>query len=645
VFAKIDEGNSFVLDKDQQVCAFLKWDDWPASAQDYDLYIYRESPANADGQPADKPKLVASSTNLQSGTQSPTESVCYTNPSNALKGFSVAIRRDNATSAPRFDLYTTVGPLQYNAESGSILEPATSPHALAVGAACWLNESLEPFSSQGPTIDGRTKPDITAPDGVSTATLLEQPFSSSCFGRVGFYGTSASAPHVTGAAALLEQAHPTWGPSQLQLELEGSALDVADPGKDNEYGSGLLALGTAPPSPPAPPSPAAAAAGSPTVTGTPQQGRTLTATPGSWSGAAVVIYSYQWQRCTVGGVACTDLAGTFGSTYTPVAADVGSALRVVVTATNTGGSSSSTSQPTSAVLPTAPENTLPPVLGGYARAGSTLTTSLGTWSGNGPFTYSVDWRRCDVAGAACVSTGVRGTSYAVVAGDLGSRMRAYVTASNSGGGTTTPSAPSAAVGSAPPENTKAPQVTGTAKVGSLLTADPGTWIDVRSYRYRWWRCVGTTCAYVDGATSPTFLLRAGDAGATFRVVVTASNPGGASTAHSDPTAVVAATVATRPALLAGAVAVSRRPVAGGTFTAKVALRRSDGGKLATARVGCGARIDGRALRVVRHNFAGRVATCTWALPAWSAGKQITGTVRVAAGTLVARRSFRARIAD
>ena len=84
-------------------------------------------------------------------------------------------------------------------------------------------------------------------------------------------------------------------------------------------------------------------------------------------------------------------------------------------------------------------------------------------------------------------------------------------------------------------------------------------------------------------------------------------------------------------------------MAGGTFTAKVALRRSDGGSLATARVGCGARVAGRALRVVPHEVANRVATCTWALPAWSGGKRITGTVRVTAGGLVTRRAFRAKV--
>ena len=639
-FAKIDEGNSFFLDKDQQVCAYLKWDDWPASAQDYDLYIYRESPANPNGQPADKPKLVASSTNLQSGTQSPTESVCFTNPSNALKGYDVAIRRDNATATPRFDLFTTVGPLQYNVHSGSLLEPAASPHALSVGAACWFNGSLEPYSSQGPTIDGRTKPDLTGPDGVSTATLNSSPRLSFCFGKIGFYGTSAAAPHVTGAAALLEQAHPDWNPSQVQLELQSTALDIGIPGRDNETGSGLLTMGSAPPSPPAPPSPGPPAA-APAITGTAQQGKVLAATTGAWTGPAVVLYKYQWQRCTAAGAACADLAGALGATYQPVAADVGAALRVVVTAVNTGGSSSSMSAPTAAVLPAAPESTAPPVLGGFAREGSTLTTSLGTWNGS-PTTYAVDWRRCDTAGAGCVSTGATGTSYAVVARDLGSRMRAYVTASNAGGGSTAVSGASSVVGFAAPENRQPPQVTGTPRAGSALTAAPGDWVDAASYGYRWWRCVGSTCAYVAGATDSTFVLRDTDAGATFRAVVTATNPSGSSTAHSKPTAVVAARVAS-PALLAGVAALSRRPVAGGTFTAKIALRRSDGAGMTGVSVTCGARSAGKPLHVTRHRFASRVATCTWTLPEWTAGKQISGTIRVAVGKLVARRSFSATI--
>ena len=197
------------------------------------------------------------------------------------------------------------------------------------------------------------------------------------------------------------------------------------------------------------------------------------------------------------------------------------------------------------------------MLGGYAREGSALTTSLGVWNSSSTVTYTVDWRRCDTAGTGCVTTGGTGTSYAVTARDLGGRMRAYVTASNAGGNSTAVSGPSSVVGFAPPENRRAPEVTGTPRVGSTLTAAPGDWLEAASYGYRWWRA--------SDRRAPTSPARPTDVraprnrcGATFRAVVTATDPSGSSTAHSDATDVVSARVAS-PALLAGAAAVSRRP--------------------------------------------------------------------------------------
>ena len=79
----------------------------------------------------------------------------------------------------------------------------------------------------------------------------------------------------------------------------------------------------------------------PTISGTPQDGQTLTLTNGSWSGDAPFTYTYQWQRCDSAGNNCTDIPGATGSTYALTSDDVGSTVRGVVTATNSGGSATS----------------------------------------------------------------------------------------------------------------------------------------------------------------------------------------------------------------------------------------------------------------------------------------------------------------
>ena len=80
----------------------------------------------------------------------------------------------------------------------------------------------------------------------------------------------------------------------------------------------------------------------PTVSGTAQQGQTLTADSGSWSGTAPISYTYQWQRCSPG---CSNISGATNSTYLVAAADVGATLRVAVTGSNSSGSSASILEP------------------------------------------------------------------------------------------------------------------------------------------------------------------------------------------------------------------------------------------------------------------------------------------------------------
>jgi hypothetical protein len=85
----------------------------------------------------------------------------------------------------------------------------------------------------------------------------------------------------------------------------------------------------------------------PAVTGTPQQGQSLSASNGTW-GNTPTGYAYQWQDCDPTGVTCTDIADATGQTYLVQPSDVGETLRVRVTATNRFGSTMSTSTVTAA---------------------------------------------------------------------------------------------------------------------------------------------------------------------------------------------------------------------------------------------------------------------------------------------------------
>lgn len=86
----------------------------------------------------------------------------------------------------------------------------------------------------------------------------------------------------------------------------------------------------------------------PSISGRAVQGQTLTETHGAWTGAPTA-YAYQWEDCDGSGGACSAIAGATAQTYTLTAADVGHTIRVVESATNTGGTSAAPSAPTAVV--------------------------------------------------------------------------------------------------------------------------------------------------------------------------------------------------------------------------------------------------------------------------------------------------------
>jgi hypothetical protein len=236
----IDEGNQLngffgVLFAGDPAAAELKWDDpFGASCRDYDLYLKRTD--DNTGLPI---TVAASETRQNDGGcvpgANPVEQFATTVP--VTDTYHLTIQKHAAATDANLDLYSAYQDIEYVVTAGSVLQPADNRNTLTVGAVNWNSpNAIEPFSSLGPTTDDRTKPDIVGPDGVSTAT----------YGPSAFYGTSAAAPHLAGAAALVKQRLPCYTPAQLKAFLETNVVDLGPAGKDNTFGSGRLSLGTLP---------------------------------------------------------------------------------------------------------------------------------------------------------------------------------------------------------------------------------------------------------------------------------------------------------------------------------------------------------------------------------------------------------------
>jgi|GEM_PF-1576564 len=196
---------------------------------------------------------------------------------------------------------------------------------------------------------------------------------------------------------------------------------------------------------PAPPPPVNTAR--PTVSGTATSGQTLSASPGIWAGSPTG-FGYQWQRCDSSGANCSAIPGASSQSHVLAGADVGSRLRVSVLATSAAGESAPASSAPTEVVTGPPLNVVLPSISGTAKAGQTLTAGPGTWSGS-PTGFGYQWQRCDSSGANCSALpGSNSSTYLLGEADVGTTLRVAVTASNSAGPSTTPSAQTAVVSQA-----------------------------------------------------------------------------------------------------------------------------------------------------------------------------------------------------
>ena len=196
------------------------------------------------------------------------------------------IRRNAATpvgaTADRVEVALAGGGLIESGLSdraGSAAKPVVdskNPGLVAVGAVevnpglrLAGTDGIAYYSSQGPTSDGRVKPDVSAPSG----------FDSVSFGGQ-FSGTSSASPTAAGVAAVLKGAGLAATPAALAAQVQRFVKDKGTKGWDNAYGAGAVLL-------PAPPSTPAAVADGRYVPITPV--RALDTRPASAVGPATLI--------------------------------------------------------------------------------------------------------------------------------------------------------------------------------------------------------------------------------------------------------------------------------------------------------------------------------------------------------------------
>jgi subtilisin family serine protease len=203
------------------------WNAWPSTNQDYDLYLYDHTMTDIwDGSEAIQDGI---------GIDNPIEIVPPAGPFDP-ESACLVLASWSSSQNHFFHINVELNEVQapYRVREGSLDTPADASGALAVGAINWATDILEPFSSSGPSDDGRNKPGICGFDNTFSHQSGLNPF----------FGTSAATPHVAGMASLLLQNNTSLSPDQLKNELINNARFNSNYSVNNLCGfnSGALLL-------------------------------------------------------------------------------------------------------------------------------------------------------------------------------------------------------------------------------------------------------------------------------------------------------------------------------------------------------------------------------------------------------------------
>ena len=248
-FSQADECNGVFIQLEpfEGFTAQLRWEDsWGGASSDLNLYLISLS-GNTLRLPED---AVDKSEEVQAGRAGdiPFEIIGIEYGEIPDGVYCLAVNKHSG-STPRWVqilVWGAAGPLQHYTPDHSITIPAESdnPGLLAVGAAGrngsldnpFDTNTIEPFSSQGPTIDDRIKPDIVGADAGQSVTYR------SVYNPNGyFFGTSQASPHIAGLAALVKQRFPNYTPQQIAQYLKDNA-EPRHAVPNNTWGYGFTKL-------------------------------------------------------------------------------------------------------------------------------------------------------------------------------------------------------------------------------------------------------------------------------------------------------------------------------------------------------------------------------------------------------------------
>jgi hypothetical protein len=176
--------------------------------------------------------------------------------------------------------------------------------------------------------------------------------------------------------------------------------------------------------------------GRPAISGNTPVGSTLMCSEGSWDGIPAPTFTYQWYIGATPTATPTEIPLATSASYVTQNDDLGKSITCRVTATNVRGSVVAISSNSITPTPAPPVNTpsAPPVISGNTLAGSTLTSSQGTWTGFPAPTFTYQWYRGEspISGATTASY----ITTTLDPTDVGQPIRCHVTATNAGGSAT-----------------------------------------------------------------------------------------------------------------------------------------------------------------------------------------------------------------